>query len=115
MVSKFIPSCGPGLILTQQDQNWPWFSASGSAVRWQLDASNWAEYSCTGKSWSFSASSIDTSMLGCVQNTTPGYIFYNASPCQGFEYRKKTSGAGPDTTFLIATLVNNVCIPSVPA
>lgn len=113
-VTKYIPSCSPGLTLVEQTSNWPWFSATASKVRWQFDIANWIEYSCTENKWSFAATNIDFSSLPCVQNTSPGLIVYFASPCQGFEFVKETAD-DVFTTFLIAKLVNNVCVPSVPA
>jgi hypothetical protein len=113
-VTKFIPTCGPGLIITPSTSDWPWVSSTGSATRWQLDPANWIEYLCVSNQWTFEASGLeDIGSLPCIQSTVAGFFFFFADPCAGFEWRKETA-SGVDTTFLRAVLINNVCVPSEP-
>jgi hypothetical protein len=96
----------PVLTDTTTTETWPFDSADASKVRYELDADNWAEYSCSSNSWSYSSENVGVRGGSCISSTTPPW---QLDKCSGFEVRAYVNGVSQ--LLIRATRKNNNCIP----
>ena len=96
----------PALVATTITEDWPLDSVDANRVRYELDANNWAEYSCENGTWSWGAT--DSGIVGgaCIGVTTPPYQF---DKCRGFENYRYVNGVS--SLIIKGTVKLNDCTP----
>lgn len=108
-VEKHLFTCVgfPGTLTeTVANEDWPFHSIDAARVRYELDADNWAEYSCSSGVWTWASDGAGLVGGTCVLSTSAPW---QIDLCSGFEQYRYVNGEA--RLIIKARLKLNDCTP----